>query len=190
MKKTVFVLLLATLSIGAYSQKGNITVGAKGGYLYSPVDLQFHGILYGVEAAYHLSDPLEIAFSGLMNPNVPYALTDNNQKTNEKLAIYSMNLDLRLYLIHQQTWATGPALGGQYYIVNNVTTSLGSDKALGFNLGWHIRVNLTDNLLLNGGWRYTNAKAKDNRNWWDNESKLDISHHLFYIGISYMFEAK
>jgi len=187
MKKTVFILLLAILSIPAFSQKGDLTVGAKGGYVYSPN--YYNGILYGFDVAYHLSDPFEIAFTGLLNPDIPYVLKDNSKNTNEKLAVYSANLDLRLYLIHMQDWATGPAIGGQYYIVDNKTANLGPDKAWGFNVGWHFRINLTDNLKLNAGWRYTNAKAKNRANWWSNDT-FDISHHLFYLGIAYTFETR
>jgi len=200
MKKTVFILLLVILSVSAFSQrKGDLTVGAKGGYVYSPH--YYNGALYGIDVAYSLSDPFEVVFTGMMNPSVPYILSDSKTKTNENLAVYSANIDFRLYLIHQQTWATGPVLGGQYYIVSNnqysTTSSISgtntyTNKALGFNLGWHARVNLTDNLTLNGGWRYTNAKSKnaqDRNSWWDNSSS-DISYNLFYIGIAYTFELK
>lgn len=188
MKKTVFILLLTVLSVQAYSQKGDLTVGAKGGYLFSPN--YYKDILYGIDVAYHLSDPLEIAFTGLMNPNITSYEDINNVK--KKLAAYSANLDFRLYLIHMREWATGPALGGQYYIVNDITkTTENYDyKALGFNIGWHIRANLTDNLKINGGWRYTNAKAKDKSKYWDDNSSFDISHHLFYVGIAYTFELR
>jgi len=187
MKKTVFILLLAILSIPAFSQKGDYTLGLKSGYVYSPHS--YSGILYGFDAAYLLSDQFEVVFTGMTNPSIPYTLDDGKTKSNDKLAVYSANLDFRLYLIHMQTWATGPALGGQYYIVNNKTNSIYNNKALGFNLGWHVRVNLTDNLILNGGWRYTNSKAKDKTFYWDN-STIDISYNLFYIGIAYMFGPK
>jgi len=187
MKKTVFILLLAILSVQAYSQKGDLTVGAKGGYVYSPH--YYNGSMYGFDVAYNISDPFEIVFTGMMNPNVPYVSKDNSGNSNYKLAVYSANIDFRLYLIHQQTWATGPALGGQYYIVNNMTNNTYNSKALGFNIGWHVKVNLTDNLQLNGGWRYTNAKAKNTANWWD-DSTTDISYNLFYLGVAYSFELK
>ena len=188
MKKTVFILFLTILSIPAFSQqKGDLTVGAKGGYVYSPN--YYNGILYGIDVAYSLSDPLEFVFTGMMNPNVLYTTQDGKQKTSEMLAVYSANLDFRLYLIHQQTWATGPALGGQYYIINHKTTNyLGTDKALGFNIGWHVRVNLTDNLILNGGWRYTNAKVKDKKSQFN--ASFDRSYNLFYLGLAYSFELK
>ena len=185
MKKTVFVLLLGILSIPAFSQKGDLTIGPKAGYAYSPS--YYKGFLYGMDVAYHLSDPFEVVFTGLMNPNISY---EDINKGKKNLAVYSANMDFRLYLIHQENWATGPALGGQYYIVNNTTDNLGAYKAWGFNLGWHIRFNITDNLKINGGWRYTNAKAKDNTKWWSSDSSFDMSHHLFYVGIAYTFETK
>jgi len=207
MKKTVFILLLAILSVQAYSQKGDLTVGLKGGYVYSPH--YYNGSMYGFDVAYNISDPLEVIFTGMTNPNVPYNVLNMSYKPNspisesnkkyftENLAVYSANLDFRLYLIHMQTWATGPALGGQYYIVGknqygpNSTNSANNtytNKALGFNLGWHVRVNLTDNLILNGGWRYTNAKAKDKNSVYN--LSFDMSYNLFYLGIAYMFEFK
>jgi opacity protein-like surface antigen len=187
MKKIIFVLLLGALSMQAYSQKGDLTVGAKGGYVYSPN--YYKDILYGVDVAYHLSDPLEIVFTSMMNPSINSYTNINNEK--KKLAAYSTSLDFRLYLIHQETWATGPALGGQYYIVDDKGINLGANKAWGFNLGWHVRVNLTDNLKLNGGWRYTNAKAKDSNHWWSSDNnKFDMSYNLFYLGIGYTFELR
>ncbi len=138
MKKTIFILLLGILSIPAISQKGDLTIGAKGGYAISNSDLNYKGALYGIDLAYHLSYPLEVVFTGLMNPSI--------SREESKLAVYSANADFRLYLVHQREWATGPALGGQYYIVNDKTANLGADKALGFNIGWHVRVNITDNL--------------------------------------------
>jgi hypothetical protein len=181
MKKIIFVLLLAVLSVQAYSQeKGNLAVGLKGGYVYSPH--YYNGTLYGVDVAYSLSDPLEVVFTGMMNPDISYS--------KNKLSVYSTNLDLRLYLINQREWGIGPALGGQYYIVDNKSDNLAANKALGFNLGIHGRVNLTDNLTLNGGWRYTNAKAKNNQVWWDNSASFDMSYNLFYLGIAYTFQSK
>jgi len=188
MKKTVFILFLAVVSLSAFSQQaGNLSIGAKGGYLFSPN--YYKGALYGFDVAYHLSSPLEVAFTGLMNSNISYEDINNTQKS---LAAYSANLDFRLYLVNMQQWATGPALGGQYYIVNVTSSSnkndLGGNKAWGFNIGWHARFNLTDNLKLNGGWRYTNAKAKDKKFWWSSDNSFDMSHHLFYVGLSYTFE--
>jgi opacity protein-like surface antigen len=189
MKKIVFILLLAVMSIQVFSQKGNLTVGAKGGYVISTSDIKYNGLLYGVDIAYHISYPLEIAFTGLLNPDISRS-DDGNKNSKEHLAVYSANLDLRLYLINQREWATGPALGGQYYYVNNKTAGLGADKTLGFNIGWHLRINLTDNVKINGGWRYTNAKVKDKSKYWSSDATFDMSHHLIYLGIGYSFALK
>ena len=184
MKKTALVLLFIVLSVHVFSQKGDLTVGAKGGYIISSNDLKYKGFLYGIDVVYHLSNPLEVAFTGLFNPNI----SRKEDNITENLAVYTANLDFRLYLIRMQEFATGPALGGQYYIVNNKSDNLGADKAFGFNIGWHFRINLTDNMILNGGWRYTNCKAKDKTNWWNSDSSFDMSHHLIYLGVAYTFE--
>ena len=189
MKKTVLILLLAVLSICAFSQKGNLTVGAKGGYVISSSDISYNGLLYGVDIAYHLSNPLEIALSGLFNPNISRVSKNDSRENKENLAVYSANLDFRFYFINQSLWATGPALGGQYYFVNNKTADLGADKTLGFNIGWHLRLNLTDNVKLNGGWRYTNAKYSKKSPGGFNDT-FDMSHHIIYLGIGYTFELK
>jgi len=192
MKKITFILLLALLSIQAYSQrKGDLTVGTKGGFVYSPMNLKYNGVLYGIDVAYSLSDPLEVVFTGMMNPSVPRdSIPDKNNPHpgKEFLSVYSTSLDFRLYLINQREWGIGPALGGQYYIVNNKSNKLDANKAFGFNLGIHGRVNLTDNLVLNGGWRYTNAKTKASKIFSD--LKFDMSYNLFYLGVAYTFELK
>jgi opacity protein-like surface antigen len=184
MKKTVFILLLAALSVQAFSQTGDLSVGAKGGYVYSPN--YYRDILYGIDVAYHLSYPFEVAFTAMMNPKITSYRNINDEE--KELAIYSASLDLRLYLIQQREWGTGPALGGQYYVVNDKTAGLGSDNTLGFNLGWHFRVNLTDYVKLNGGWRYTNAKFKDPDSVYNNT--FDVSYNLFYLGVAYTFELR
>ena len=122
-----------------------------------------------------------------MNQNISYEDILNKKKS---LAVYSANMDFRLYLISRREWATGPALGGNYYIVNNKTDNLGADKTLGFNIGWHLRINLTDYVKLNGGWRYTNAKAKDKSKYWNDNATFDMSHHLIYLGVAYTFELR
>ena len=82
MKKTACTLLFAILCVSAFSQKGDLTVGAKGGYILSTAELKYNGILYGFDVAYHLSDPLEVAFTGLFNPDI--SRNENNVK--EQLA--------------------------------------------------------------------------------------------------------
>jgi opacity protein-like surface antigen len=168
MKKVFFILVLAMVSLNGYSQKGNLSVGLKGGYMSSYKDG-----LYGLDAAYHVADAFEVAFTGLFNPNISWENNISYEKN--KLAIYSANLDLRLYLITQRDWAMGPALGGQYFILNGKEDNLTDTNALGFNLGWHVRANLTDNVKINGGWRYSNIKD-------------EMSYHLFYVGVAYSFQ--
>ena len=185
MKKILLISLLTITSISVFPQKGDLTVGAKGGYVLS--NSYYNGALYGIDLAYHLSYPLEIAFTGLMNQSISY---EDILKNKKDLSVYSANLDFRLYLLHQREWATGPALGGQYYIVNNKTDNLGADKTLGFNIGWHLRINLTDYAKVNAGWRYTNAKVKDKSIYWNDNASFDMSHHLIYLGIAYTFELK
>jgi len=181
MKKIVFILLITILSVHAYSQKGDLTVGAKGGCIYSGSQIKFTNVLYGIDIAYHVSYPLEVAFTGLMNTNIP--------RDESALSVYSANLDFRLYLLGTREWKTGPALGGNYYMINDKGDNLDANKALGFNIGWHFRINLTDYVKLNGGWRYTNAKAKDRSSWRD-DATLDVSHNFFYVGLAYTFELK
>jgi opacity protein-like surface antigen len=167
MRKIFLVLVLAVISLNTYSQSGDFAVGAKAGYI-----TYYKNLLYGLDLSYHLTDPLELAFTGLYNSDVSLKNEITN-KTN-KFAIYSMNLDARLYLIMQESWATGPVLGGQYLISKCKTDDLISEKVFGFNMGWHIRANVTDNLKINGGWRYTNAKE-------------ELSHNLFYAGVAFTF---
>lgn len=167
MKKCLFILLLTIVSISVYSQRGDLAVGIKGGYITSYKD-----ILYGADIAYHIADPLEIAFTGLLNTNM--TLEDEfDSSIKDKLSMYSFNLDARYYLLLQRTWGTGPALGAQYFTVKNKTQDF-IDNVWGFNIGWHIRGNITESLRLNGGWRYTNASE-------------DFRYHYIYAGITYTF---
>jgi opacity protein-like surface antigen len=168
MKKIVFVLLLVFSSWNIYAQQGDLSVGVKSGYV-----TKYEDLLYGLDLAYQFNEPFEIAFTGLMNPNI--SLEDEFLGVKNKLSLYSANLDLRIYLIPQRSWATGPVLGAQYLSVNNKTIDFDSYNVLGFNIGWHIRANITDNLKINGGWRYTNAKE-------------GASHNFFYAGLTYTFE--
>jgi hypothetical protein len=168
MKKIFFIALSIAFSVSVFAQKGDFTVGAKTGYIS-----KYKDILYGLDAAYHISDPLEIVVTGLMNPNV--SLSDELDNSKNKLAVYSASADFRLYLAMQQSWGMGPVLGGQYFSVVNKTDDLYNVDVFGFNLGWHIRASLTDNLKINGGWRYTNAKE-------------DMKYHFFYVGLAYTFE--
>jgi opacity protein-like surface antigen len=172
MKRIIFILLLPLCAIGLYAQAGDLYVGAQGGYI-----TKYEGLLYGLNVSYDISDPLQISFTGLLNP----ALTEKdgfNSNNDEKLALYSMNLDLRILLLNQKTWATGPAVGGQYLIAKykNDPAGIKNFETLCFNIGWHIRANVSDNLRVTGGWRYTNTKES-----------IGASHHMFYIGVGYAF---
>jgi opacity protein-like surface antigen len=168
MKKVFIILALAIVSLNVYSQKGDLSVGLKGGYMS-----YYKDALYGLDIAYHVSDPLELAFTGLMNSKISWK-NEISGVTND-LSIYSTNLDLRLYLLMLNSFAMGPALGGQYFMVESKTDNLINTNVLGFNMGWHVRANVTDNLKINGGWRYTNAKD-------------DLSHHFVYLGVAYAFD--
>jgi opacity protein-like surface antigen len=168
MKKVLFILSMVVLSLQAYSQQGNLSVGLKGGYTTR------YNELYGLDVAYHLTDPFEIVYTGLLNPSA--SIEDNGEK--QKRSVYSNSLDLRLYLLMQRDWATGPVLGAQYLSVSNKVNSYDRFNILGFNVGWHVRVNVADNLKLNGGWRYTNLK----------EDYKDEKYSFFYVGLAYTFE--
>jgi len=170
MKKTVLILFFAGLTVSAFSQMGDLSVGLKSGYTTG-----YNNFLYGFDAAYNLTGSLEVAFTGVMNPNI--SLKDDWSSVTNKLSVYSGNLDARLYLLSSRTWGIGPALGGQYLSVKNKTNEYGTFNVFGFNIGVHGKVNITDHLLINGGWRYTNAKE-------------DASYNFFYLGIAYVFQTR
>jgi len=173
MKKTVLILLFAGLATHAFSQMGDLSVGLNGGYVTN-----YDNLLYGFDAAYNLTGSLEIAFTGLMNSNISQTDDWYTPPRTEKLSVYSANLDARLYLLSSRTWGIGPALGGQYFSVKNKTNEDGTFNTLGFNIGIHGKVNLTDNLLVNGGWRYTNAKEET------------AKHSFFYLGVAFIFQTR
>ncbi|MDR1369436.1 MAG: porin family protein [Dysgonamonadaceae bacterium] len=175
MKKLFLLLSMTVCSLGIYAQIGDFYVGAAGGYITNYKDL-----LYGLNTSYHVSDPLEISLTGLMNPDI----TENDNtlpgdNNISKIKMYSLNLDAHFYMVLQRSWATGPLIGGQYTYLdkkypNSVTNEKYDLNVAGFNLGWHLRINITDNIKINGGWRYTAANH-------------NASHHLFYLGVGYNF---
>jgi opacity protein-like surface antigen len=177
MKKTVLILLFAVLTVHAFSQVGDLTVGLKEGYA-----TYYKNMFHGFDVAYNLTGSLEIAFTGLMNPNISYKDTYETAFPNRKFSVYSGNLDARLYLITTRSWGIGPALGGQYYSQKETTKDKpiknGSFNVFGFNIGVHGKINITDNLLINGGWRYTNAKNEP------------AKYSLFYLGVAYAFQTQ
>ncbi|MDR0769205.1 MAG: porin family protein [Dysgonamonadaceae bacterium] len=176
MKKTVLILLFAGLWLRAFSQTGDVTVGLKSGLTTS-----YNDLLYGFDAAYNLTGSLEIAFTGVINPNISQQdnLAVGAERIN-KLAVYSGSLDARLYLISTREWGIGPALGGQYFFVRSKTNMNKNIDAPGFNIGIHGKISLTDNLLINGGWRYTNAKEK----------YPEAKYHFFYLGVAFTFQTQ
>ena len=169
MKKLFVLFVLAVTGFQSYAQTGDLFFGAVGGY-----NAKYENFMYGLNASYHLTNPVEISFTGLMSPKI--SVEEYTEKS--ELKIYSTELNLRYYMLLQRTWGMGPFIGGQYMCVNekflNGSSSTNTTNAIGFNLGWHMRADITENIKLNGGWRYTSA----------NEEK---SHHLFYVGLGYTF---
>jgi opacity protein-like surface antigen len=174
MKKIVFILLLffVVVSLPAQTRAGDLTVGARGTYIS-----MYKSFTYGLDASYQITDQLEASLSGTLNPNIKKK-DEYNSKFDRKVSLYSGNLDLRFYLLNMETFAMGPALGGQciFFKITEPSTQLVRDEgtSLGFNIGWHIRAELSENVKLNGGWRYTTATE-------------GLSHHAFYLGIGYSF---
>jgi hypothetical protein len=170
MKKITFIVLLFVFfTIKSYAQAGDLQFGIQGGYA-----TLYKDPLFGLNASYDFSDMFQTSFTGLFNPAVKRK-DEFNSAYDEKLGLYSLNLDTRFLIINQRVWAMGPSLGAQYLIAK-YENSLGNYNALCFNIGWHVRTNITDNLRLSGGWRYTNTKES-----------IKASHHFFYIGIGYAF---
>jgi opacity protein-like surface antigen len=175
MKKAVVLLLLAFVGIHAsYGQAGDLYGGLEAGYT-----TYYKAPLYGLNLSYNIKDPLQISLTGLMNTGITKPV-DYNHMLNEKLKLYSANLDARLFLINLESWATGPSLGVQYlhkdktYLLENNRKEFYSDNLIGFNFGWHLKINLTDNVRVNAGWRYSSIKD-------------DESYNIFYLGIGYAF---
>lgn len=164
---SIFFLFVFVLS--NYAQRsGDLYFGLKGGYVSSYKDA-----LFGAQASYCVTDPLELSLSFLTNPSIKL----DEGAASSKVGIYSMNVDMNYYVLLQRTWAMGPSLGGQYMRVNQKFDTSGiedSGDEFGFNLGWYMRYNWTENLNLNGGWRYSFMTH-------------DSGYHLFYIGLGYAF---
>ncbi|MDR0427144.1 MAG: porin family protein [Dysgonamonadaceae bacterium] len=175
MKKIVFILIAALFVLKANAQAGDFTVGLKGAYA-----TKYEGFLYGADLAYQLSPLLELNLSGTMNPGIKKTdkLFDNDSDPDRrKTSLYTGSLDLRFFLISSDNFSTGPILGGSYakYETTNLNDNFTYDgNYFGFNLGWHAQVRVAENIKINGGWRYTNAKD-------------DQNHHIFYVGVGYAF---
>jgi opacity protein-like surface antigen len=166
--KPLFIFLFSFLTLGMYAQAGDLFVAPEGGFV-----THYKNGMYGLNVSYHLNDGIELSFTGLLNTNIPLE-AEFNKSSVEDLSIYSLNLDIRYYLLLMRSWAMGPALGYQYQAVKNKTNSLGDLSASGFNIGWHTRFNITDEIKIMGGWRYTSTNE-------------ELRHHYIYIGIGYTF---
>lgn len=166
MKKVLLFVFAGLLSCSAFAQQGDFSVGAKGSYI-----TVYKDFLYGLDISYHLTDQLELSLSELINPSVT---KKEEYYDPEHLGLYSTNLNIRYYLLLQESWATGPMIGGQYLYVKDKDNSIYDIKSVGFNIGWIARFNITDNLKMSGSWRYTNGKDQ-------------TSHHAFTVGVSYCF---
>ena len=175
MKKAIIILGLVFFSIQSYAQAGDLHFGLQGGYAtyYKEAQRDIFKPFYGLNISYDLANPLQISLTGLMKPKF-FKTVDYNHELSEQLSLYSANLDVRLFLINMGSWATGPSLGGQYMYINKKDNIFGSDNLFGFNIGWHLRINITDNLRATGGWRYSSMKESE-------------SFSLFYVGIGYAF---
>jgi opacity protein-like surface antigen len=166
-RRLVLAALFICFTISSYAQVGDLFVGAQGGF-----NTRYSDGMYGLNISYHLVDPIEVSFTGLLNPNI--SLTDELDHSVEKLNVYSLNLDMRYYMLLMRSWGMGPALGYQHLIVKNKDVPIGDFSASGFNIGWHMRFNITDELKITSGWRYTMAAE-------------DARHHYIYLGIGYTF---
>ena len=171
MKKNLLLLfvLIGFVSL-TYAQKGDLYVGIKDGYVTN-----YKGVLFGAETGYHLTDPLEVSFSFLMNPRI--VLEDRFDPS--RLSIYSFDLNFCYYIVSRRNWGMGPTLGGGYVIVENNyfranPPHIENDNHFALDLGWHLRYSITDNIRLSGGWRYSAATN-------------DMSMHLIYLGLGYVF---
>lgn len=169
MKKILLILLLVVGSMSVSAQKGDLNVSALGGYLST-----YSGFLYGLNASYHLSDPWEASFSALINPNMTSREFGGKRETDYK----SFSADIRLYMIRLAAISTGPALGVQYNHLKHMSVSDGfgfNENLWGVNIGWHLRADVSENIKVNLGWRYTSATD-------------DSSFNLFYVGLGYTFQ--
>lgn len=168
MKKTLVFLLLAFFSVKSYAQAGDLFIGAQGGYI-----THYNAPMYGLNVSYDISNPLQISFTGLMNPDITRkdALTATGKIKN---SLYSANLDARFFFLNLESFSAGISLGAQYLHNKETIWMENNYNTLGVNIGCHVRANLTDNLRLTGGWRYSTLKDSE-------------SYNLFYVGIGYAF---
>lgn len=164
MKKITLITILVLLATNFYGQKGDLYVGALGGYVTN-----YKEFLFGLQSSYHVTDPLEVSLSFIMNPDIK--LEESGEK-DTKLELYSFNLNMQYYILSQRTWSMAPVIGAQYFLYKE--DLYGDENSFGLNLGWNMRYYLTENLKLSGGWKYAVMNH-------------DASHHLFYVGLGYTF---
>ncbi|GHU67157.1 hypothetical protein FACS189413_01420 [Bacteroidia bacterium] len=175
MKKIALILLLGFFALKSFAQAGDLTIGAQGGYI-----TYYKNALYGLNLSYAPSDPLQLTLSGVFNPKItlPYEWNANLQT---QWALYSLNLDARFLLLNFDAFATGPSIGVQYlYNIHEYPTNEPSytNNDYGFNLGWYIKLNLTDNLKLSGGWQYSNISSPGR------------DYNMFYLGLGWAFNVR
>lgn len=176
MKRIIFSFLFSVLfiSLSNAQHQGDLNVGLRAGYI-----TQFKNIAYGVQAGYHLKDPLELNLSFLMNPNIDLK-DDSFPVNNSKIKMYSTNMELYYYLLGQKTWFMGPLIGGQYCRLKNDyynanPSHVEKTDSWALNLGWQMKFSLGENMKLEGGWRYSIATE-------------DVNHHTYYLGLGYTFQ--
>jgi hypothetical protein len=156
MKKILVFLTVVLLSASVYAQQGDLSFGAKGSYL-----TDYKNIIYGLDLSYHLTDPLEISLSQMINPSI---IKKEDYMRDQKLGLYSTNLDFRYYLIYQRYWGSGPIIGGQYLYVKDKENEIYNINSFGVNIGWHLRVNINDNLRVSGSWKYSSGQDETSYN--------------------------
>ena len=170
MKKTIFVLLLLMcFGMKSYSQKGDLYSGLQAGFA-----TEYKAFLYGLNFAYDFSDLLQVSLSGLMNPSIKKE-DGFNSAYDRTLSLTSVNLDTRIFMVNQGLWAMGPSLGAQYLSINEKDNILGDYNTWGFNIGWHLRISVSENMRASLGWRYTSAQESV------------ANHHFFYLSVGYAF---
>ncbi|KAA6301073.1 MAG: hypothetical protein EZS26_002789 [Candidatus Ordinivivax streblomastigis] len=172
MKKIVLILLSGFFGLTTFAQGGDVTIGAQGGYT-----TKFKGTVYGLNLSYGVNNMLEISASEMMSTDL--MKYDLLYKKDYRLKLFSAtHLNIRFLLLNFGDFATGPGVGAQYLIYRYQPVPneyLDRDfNGLGFNIGWHARCNVTENLRINAGWHYSSIKEEN-------------SYNTFYLGIGYAF---
>ena len=168
MRSLTFAIFLLLFTLGVNAQRaGDWSIGADAGYVS-----YYKDIVYGARTTYSVTEPLEFSASFLMNPALK-SKDPAGDKSEGKW--FSYNIDWTYYALMQRVWSMGPTIGGQY-LDYNVKYKFDQDtfKAFAFNVGWRIRLDLSDNIKMTGGWRYSTGQD-------------DTGYHLFYVGVGYCF---